>query len=175
MNSSTEKNDTGETCEFAQNLKILRQLYFFAKLPLETVKVFAYLCDKEAYKAGDMLFEQGEDDGRAFYLLSGVCRLVRDLPEGPTTVRDLEPETLVGALALLGNARRLYSLRAETDVTALVFTREKTTRALAQFPESMPKVMQAMVERIYIWEEQFLRRHADRNMACLKESGVTLT
>lgn len=175
MNSSTEKNDAGETCEFTQNLKILRQLYFFSKLPLETVKVFAYLCNKEIYKAGDLLFEEGEDDGQAFYLLSGTCRLLRELPDGPTAVRDVESDLFVGTLALLGSARRLYSLQAVTDVTALVLTREKVSRALAQFPDLMPKVMQTVVERIYHWEEQFLHRHADQNQACLKETGVSLT
>ena len=174
MNSSTEKNESCETCEFTQNLGILRQLYFFSKLPLETVKVFAYLCNKEIFKAGDLLFEQGEDDGQAFYLLSGMSRLIRELPEGPSAVRDLEPDAFIGTLALLGNARRLYSLQAVTDVTALVLTRDKISRALAQFPELMPKVMQTVVERIYGWEEQFLLRYADNDDACLKETGVSL-
>ena len=56
MNSSAADNKTGGSCEFQENLEILRQIDFFAGLPIETLKIFAYLCSREKYQAGDYLF-----------------------------------------------------------------------------------------------------------------------
>jgi len=68
MNSS-EKNSDRPSCEFQDNLNLLRQTYFFSGLPLETLKVFAYLCTRESFDPGEQLFRQGEEDGQAFYFI----------------------------------------------------------------------------------------------------------
>ena len=49
MNSSMEKNEQGSSCEFKENLSILREIEFFSELSLETLKVLAYLCKREVY------------------------------------------------------------------------------------------------------------------------------
>ena len=73
-----ENNDTFHSCEYKDNISILRQMEFFSKMPLETIKIFAYLCTKEIFKSGDYLFRQGDDDGQAFYLLSGKVSLLSE-------------------------------------------------------------------------------------------------
>ena len=50
--NSPEKNSGPTICEFQDNLNLLRQTYFFSGLPLETLKVFAYLCDREKFRSG---------------------------------------------------------------------------------------------------------------------------
>ena len=63
MNSSPEKNETTQSSEFQENLEILRQTYFFSGLPLQGLKVLAFVCTREKYKEGELLFKQDEDDG----------------------------------------------------------------------------------------------------------------
>ena len=77
MSWSAEKNESCPTCEFQNNLNILREIYFFSALPIDTLKVFAYLCTRENFKPGDFLFTQEDDDGQAFYLISGEAALIR--------------------------------------------------------------------------------------------------
>ena len=76
--SSLEKNNSTPSSEFQGNLEILRQTYFFSSLPLETLKIFAYLCTREKFRQGEHLFRQDEDDGQAFYIIDGRARLERD-------------------------------------------------------------------------------------------------
>ena len=76
MNSS-ERNDANPSSELEDNLEILRQTYFFSGLPLETLKVFAYLCTREKFKKDEYIFNQYEEDGRAFYIISGRAILER--------------------------------------------------------------------------------------------------
>ena len=76
MNSNSEGNKAAAGCEYQDNLDILRQVDFFSGLPLEATKVLAYLCTRETFKPQEVLFEQDEEDERAYCILSGQVRLM---------------------------------------------------------------------------------------------------
>jgi CRP-like cAMP-binding protein len=173
MNSLGENNSLS-SCEIDENLNILRQTYFFSGLPLEALKVFAYLCSRENYKKGDYLFQQGEDDGQAFYLISGRAVLERKNNGNLQTIRQVEVGTFIGGISLLGSARRLFSLKADEDSTCLILTREKFSKTLEQFQEMTPKIFKALVQAIDTWEQGFLSGRADRCGECLPNLGVSL-
>ena len=93
MNSNSGKNKSGTSSEYQQNLDILRQIDFFSGLPLEATKVFAYLCSRESCKSGDVIFNQGDEDDRAFYIVSGQARriLLEVAADNPRILDDPEP------------------------------------------------------------------------------------
>ncbi len=82
--NSLEKDEGQPSCEFQENLNLLRQTYFFSGMPLESLKVFAYLCARDKFKAGEYLFQQNEDDAQAYYLIEGAASLERQ--ENGTTL-----------------------------------------------------------------------------------------
>ena len=166
MNSSAADNKTGGSCEFQENLEILRQIDFFAGLPIETLKIFAYLCSREKFQAGDYLFAQNDDDGQAFYLVSGRAVLLHATDDMQAEILDCGPGEFMGSLALLGSMPRLFSLRANDGVECLVMTREKFTKAIEQFPELMPRLLKSVVVNIRSWEK--------RCMAAMKSQGISL-
>jgi hypothetical protein len=53
--SSLDESSPIPSCEYQENLDILRQTYFFSGLPLESLKIFAYLCTREKFKEGEVL------------------------------------------------------------------------------------------------------------------------
>lgn len=174
MSSSTEKTNLFTTCEFKENLNILRQIYLFSRFPLDSLKVFAYLCAKERFKKGDYLFKQNDDDGQAFYLVSGSARLIRETDDGEMIVRDYSEDTFVGGMVLLSRIHRLYSLKATTDLSCLVLSRDKFQKAMEQFPDLMPKVTRALIEEVFAWEEHFLVHRADTYEECIQKGGLSL-
>ena len=172
--SLSGKNNTGPVSEFQENLDILRQIYFFSGLPLETLKVFAYLCTRAKFKSGDYLFHQGEDDGQAFYILEGSAVLERADNGNANAVRTIALGQFIGGLTLLGKQRRLFSLRADTDTSCLILNREKFTKTIEQFPDLMPKIFKAVVNGIGEWEERFLSERAEQCGNCMANLGVSL-
>ena len=56
MTSSSEKNDSYQSSEFQENLEILREIFFFSSIPLEKLKVFAYICKRETFKPDEYIF-----------------------------------------------------------------------------------------------------------------------
>ena len=153
---------------------MLRQIAVFSPLPLDSLKVFAYLCRRETFKPGDLLFQQNEDDGQAFYLISGTAVLVHDSETGRQEIIERNAGDFIGMLALLGKMPRLFSLEARTDTTGLVMSRDKFAKAMEQFPELMPKILYALVNRIYRWEKRLLADQAETCGHCLKRAGVSL-
>jgi CRP/FNR family cyclic AMP-dependent transcriptional regulator len=174
MNLSAENNDSGNSCEFDESLKILREIPFFSGLPLEALKVLAYLCATETFKQGDYLFNQDDDDGQAFYIIRGKTELMRTGETEEEGIRECTEGSFIGGLTLMGSLRRLFSLKAITDVTCLILTRDKFSRTMDQFPDLMPKVIAAQIASIRSWEERFLM-DLDKNCpACKTKIGITL-
>ncbi len=172
--SSSEKNNVTPSCEFQDNLEILRQTYFFSGLPLETLKIFAYLCTREVFREGEYLFRQDEDDGRAFYIIDGRARLERDDNGNKIEIRDFQTGEFLGGLTLLGETRRLFSLKSVTDTTCLVLNRGKFLKTMEQFPNLLARICNAVAKSIDTWEDRFLADRGDQCGDCLDKLGVTL-
>jgi CRP/FNR family cyclic AMP-dependent transcriptional regulator len=174
MNSSMGKNEINSSSEFEKNLSILREIIFFSKLPLEMLKVLAYLCTRENYKAGDYLFRQNDDDGQAFYIISGVASLLRGDGGQGVVIQEFVANAFLGGLSLLGNSQRLFSLQARTDMTCLILTRQKFDKTMEKFPDNVPRVLQALVDSISSWEKMFLMEAGEGCYICRQKVGVSL-
>ena len=172
--NSLETNNRSAISELDQNLEFLRQTYLFAVVPLESLKVFAYLCTREKFKQGEYLIHQGEDDGQALYIINGKATLERSDNKRTTEIRNCEDGEFIGGLTLLGEKRRLFSLRSLTDTTCLVLNREKFSKTMEQFPNLMFKICNAVAQSVDTWEERFLAERADECGQCVGRLGVTL-
>ncbi len=173
MNLS-ERNNSNPASELEQNLEFLRQTYFFSGIPIEALKVFAYLCTREKFKSGEYLFRQGEDDGQAFYIIEGKAVLEYKQNDETIKIRDCVSGEFLGGLTLVGEMRRLFSLKAAEDTICLILIREKFVKTMEQFTDMMPKILKAMVNGIDNWEARFLADRTDKCGDCMERLGVSL-
>ena len=153
MSSFTAEDSSCASCELQMNLDLLRQIDFFSSIPIEKMKVFAYLCKRERFAIDEEIFTQGEDDGQALLILSGRARLTREQNGGTMEIRTYREGEFIGGLGLLGPMPRLFSLHAATDLECLVLTREKFQRVLTQMPELAARIFKTLVERLRVWDE----------------------
>jgi CRP/FNR family transcriptional regulator, cyclic AMP receptor protein len=175
MNSSPEKDNVCIICEFQENLSTIREIEFFSELPLDLLKIIAYLCEREKYKEGDFLINKGEDDGQAFYIMSGKAGLIHNGEnKSSRMIREYGPGKFIGGLSLIGKMRRLFSLRAIEDTLCLVLTREKFSKAIAQFPDITPRLFQSVISQILNWEEKMFLEQGDYENTCNRIAGVSL-
>ncbi len=162
MSSNSDPDKSTTLCEFQDNLSILRQVAFFSGLPLEILKVFAYLCTREGFKPGQALFKQGDDDGCGYFILSGTAELIHEKNGAEHLIKTYQEGNFIGILALLGTMPRLFSLRASEQTTCLVISRHKFSKAMERFPEIMPKLIQTIINRISLWEKQAIHACSDQ-------------
>lgn len=136
MNSSTNSNafdiDTLEG-----KLAFLRQLPFFKNTPLETVKLYAYLSNKEHYSAQEPIVVQGEAADRFFLIISGEVAICEEHKGREFYLQTLSGQGLnyFGELTLLAEFDWFFSARALTDVTLLSITRDAFKKVMEKFPE----------------------------------------
>jgi CRP/FNR family transcriptional regulator, cyclic AMP receptor protein len=174
MNSSPEK-DKVCICEFQENLATLREIDFFSELPLDLLKIIAYLCEREKYQTGDFLINKGEDDGQAFYIISGKVGLIHSgETKSSNMILEYGPGKFLGGLSLIGKMQRLFSLKALEDTLCLVLSREKFSKAIAQFPDITPRLFQAVISRILNWEKKMFQEQGQNSDSCSHIAGVTL-
>lgn len=173
MNSS-EGDRQPRSSEYAENLAILREIPFFSGLPLEPLKLLAYLCERERFKPGEELFRQGDPEGKAFYILGGRAELLRHDGDRTQALTDYMQGAFIGGLSLLADTHRLFTMRALNDMTCLTLTRERLAKVLERFPDIVPKLLVAVVKGVSGWENRFFAEHAEICELCRSRMGVSL-
>jgi CRP-like cAMP-binding protein len=174
MNSNSEKPDPQTQSEFQDNINLLRETPFFSALPLEVVKLFAYLCTREVFKPGQYLLQQDDDDGCAFYIIEGKTVLTRSNQGNEEELRTFEAGMFFGSISLITRMPRLFSLKAVEEVTGLMMTRAKFTKASEQFPDIMPRLIRSIAERITMWEKKYIIHHASDLTPHKDNIGISL-
>ena len=60
-----------------QNLELLKDVHLFSNFPGKAMKLLAFLAERAQFFPGDVLFEEGDDYGRAYLILSGQLTLLK--------------------------------------------------------------------------------------------------
>jgi CRP-like cAMP-binding protein len=170
-----EINDSGEKSEFAANLNVFRQIDFFSQIPVEGMKLFALLCKRQLYKAGDPIFNQGDDDGSSYYLLSGRAKLVLKQEKQEYVIREYKEENYFGILSLMTSMVNLFSLIAVEDTYCMVMTREAFSKVVDQFPDIPLKIMRSIGQRVTQAEKKCIMEfESNRSEDLLNLLGISL-
>ena len=99
MNSSTEEKDNGNQVPvMQQNLELLKELPFFHYFPDKSLKLLAFLAKRSRLAAGEQLFDEGEDHGQAYLLLSGELTLLKRSGEETKVVRHYYSGDFLGSI-----------------------------------------------------------------------------
>lgn len=171
MNSSTEPKQAPS--EYQSNLEILMQIPLFAGLPIEPVKLLAYLCKRETFRPGETIFQQYEVDENAYFIIEGTAKLILE-NGGEEEISEFGESSFIGGLSMFYGMKRLFTLRADTEVTCLMLSREKFQKTIEKFPEIISKLFEGMVKSIYDWEIRVVGEHNADCARCRSSIGVTL-
>jgi len=174
MSSSTDQREGIKACSYGDYLDILRELPVLSGVPLDVIKVLAYLSAQESFPPGEALCEQGDPMDRSFYLLCGEVDVERRSGEQITAIARRREGFFFGGLGLLAPAKSLYTVRTATEVTCLVLTKEKFHKTVERFPDILPKILRNVVEHVFRWEEAFLKNHPEECASRGEELGLSL-
>jgi len=172
MSSSTESKQSTRDCK--DNLQLLMHLPMLSGLPMEPIKLLAYLCKRHVFRPGQTIFRQEEVDANAYLILSGKARLLLEEPQEIALVEVGEMD-FIGVLSLFCEMKRIYTLRAETEVVSLTLSREKFQKTLEQFPDVGPRIFEATARSIIRWETHFVREHLAKCPECRNHMGIPPT
>ncbi|NLJ28538.1 cyclic nucleotide-binding domain-containing protein [Desulforhabdus amnigena] len=155
--STCSLDHSGGRCEMDANLEIYRNVAAFSGIPIERLKLLAYLSKRVYYRAGEFLFHHGDIDDRAYLILSGKAQVIRELSDHSVFLHEFTEGDFFGGLALLSDIKRRFSIKAITDLECLTINRESFQKLLLQFPEIAIKMLDPMIKRMVQMEEEFLK------------------
>ena len=147
MNSSTN-TDNHNIDSMEGKLAFLRQLPFFSNTPLETVRLYAYLSNKEQYYAQEPIVAQGDAADRLCLIISGKVAVCEERNGREFHLQSLSGGGLnyFGELTLLAEFDWFFSARALTDVTLLSISREAFKKVMEKFPEYFAETVSYIVK-----------------------------
>jgi CRP-like cAMP-binding protein len=124
----------------------LAQTRPFSLLPREALQLVAFASEKRRLRAGETLFQAGEQGEAGFFVHSGAIALLEKgvHPENP---RRVGAGALIGENALYAPVARRVEARAIEDSLVAVIPRAIFRRVLTEFPDGADKVRAALAGR----------------------------
>jgi CRP/FNR family transcriptional regulator, cyclic AMP receptor protein len=175
MSSSTEPREGAkQPCGFSHCLDLLRDLPILSGVPLDVIKVLAYLSEAQTFAPGEVLCHQGEVIEHCCIVLRDEVAVCRRCGETETVLFRRGEGFFFGGLGLLAPAKCLFSVRTIGDAQCLVLTREKFVKTAERFPDILPKILANVVDHVFRWEEAYLRAHIEECDQRGGEMGLSL-
>jgi membrane protein len=100
------------------------------------------------YAAGEILIREGDTSKEAFFLYAGRAAVFKKLPEGEKRLMELEEGSLLGEMAYLLDERRTASVRAESEVTALVLPPEMLEELMRYSAPLSRRIIASLAQRL---------------------------
>jgi CRP-like cAMP-binding protein len=92
---------------------------------------------RQALRAGDVLFREGDVGNEMFFVLAGRLLISKAVTPGVDKVlARMEPVEFFGEMNLFGGLRRSATVQAETDAEVLALDRDALTRLVDASPRA---------------------------------------
>jgi CRP/FNR family transcriptional regulator, cyclic AMP receptor protein len=168
MNLPTDREKASEPdvkakgrCELEGNLDILRMVPAFSSIPMERLKLYAYLSKRMHYRAGEFVFRQGESGTLGYIVICGKAQVIGELKNHSILLNEFGEGDFFGGLALLSDVARPFSVRAVTDMECLTIDRETFQKLFVQFPEVGLRTLSFMIRRLVQMQEKLIQAKAE--------------
>ena len=168
---SSSMDDSKQISEMQQNLELLQDRAFFSALPLKAIKLLAFVAERQHFSSDETIFEEGDDYGRAYIILSGQLTLMKKNQNEKKVVQHFHQGDLLGTFSLLGAMPSLFLLKASSETTVLTIAREHFMKIQEQFPETTAVSLKALLREVYQWERKNLTQ---ADLCCLNQTGATI-
>jgi CRP-like cAMP-binding protein len=118
----------------------------FSLLPREAVQLIAFAGEKRRLKAGDALFQAGDEADAGYFIHTGAFVLTPNT-RGTATPRMARAGALIGENALYAPVTRQVDARATENSVVIRITRETFRRVLTEFPTAANAIRAELAER----------------------------
>lgn len=105
------------------------------------------LFEFETYTPGQVIFRQGDEGDRAYFIHNGEVEVVREENGSEKVLARLAKDHYFGEMALLGNQPRNATVRAVTDVRVAVLGKRNFLLMLSVLPSTEKDIMQTVHQR----------------------------
>ena len=115
-------------------VKVLAEVPLFRNVDPKQLRVFAMMGESLTYRAGERLFEKGDDGDAAYVVINGEVDVLVPTDQGEASVAVLGAREIFGEMAVLCNQPRSTAIAARSDLMVLRLDRSVIMKLLHEFP-----------------------------------------
>ncbi|MCP4430690.1 MAG: Crp/Fnr family transcriptional regulator [Gammaproteobacteria bacterium] len=134
--------------DLIQETDLLRKIPMFAKLDVSKLKLLAFTSEMVNYQDGDILFEIGNSADSAYVIMQGAVDVMVETDSGSVVASTLQRDQLFGEMALLNNAPRNATLKAQGDLLAMKISADMFLRLISENADMALDVMQQLSAKL---------------------------
>ena len=131
-----------------EEVEALKGVPIFAKMELSKLKLIAFTGERMNYSEGQELCHQGDPGDAMYVILGGVAEVLIDTPTGPIPVAELRKNNFVGETAILCDAPRNATIKANESLLTLKINKDMFYRLVSEFPTMAVEMMRELALRV---------------------------
>ncbi|MEM8791633.1 MAG: cyclic nucleotide-binding domain-containing protein [Pseudomonadota bacterium] len=143
-------------------VEVMQGTTIFRKLDPKRLRVVAMMGETLSYRAGERLFEEGEEGDSAFVILSGAVDVVLTIEGRDVTVTQLKSGEIFGEIAALTGQPRTSSIVASVDLDVLRLERETIINLMREFPDIALEIIRVLSDRLRDTSAQVARLQSEK-------------
>jgi CRP-like cAMP-binding protein len=134
--------------QLRDEVELLRRVPLFSGVAPAKLKLLAFTSDRVSFDSGQVLFKQGDPGDAAYVVLAGSADVLVSSQSGEIKVATLEPNSIVGEIAILCDVARTATVRANEPLETLRIRKDHFLKLLAEFPEMAVEIMRVLADRL---------------------------
>lgn len=127
--------------------EFLNQISLFQGMKQDDLAHIAESVEPVSIKKGDILFHEGDQGSRAYFIKEGAVEIIREANNREVLLAVREAGAVIGEMALLQSLPRSATVRARMDTELYAINKEAFDHVLNSSPSAMQSVFQTMLSR----------------------------
>jgi len=126
----------------------MQQTPIFSGIDPKRLRLLAFMSESLTYRAGELLFDQGDEGDSAFVVIDGSASVLINIGGEKKEVAVIGSKQIFGEMAVLCDIPRTAAIGAKSDLEVLRIDREAFLKLLSEFPEVSLQVMRFLAARL---------------------------
>ena len=131
-----------------ETARLLQRAPMFSGLSEAELVDLARVAVPRTYKAGQVIFREGDSGDTCFVLKSGAVKITREHGGRTIALAELRTADVFGELAMFGNEKRSATAQALEDTSAFALLGGDVRRLLTTRPETAVKFLEQLAARV---------------------------
>ena len=133
-----------------EKIIFLKEVPFFEGMTVNQLEVLATVCEEEFFAEDTVIFNEGDDGGSMYVIVSGKVAIEREGSRKGSTVRlaTLESHQYFGEMTLFDNSPRSALALAGQDTLTLRLRREPLIALARQYPDLSLELINVLSQRL---------------------------
>ena len=129
-------------------VEVMQETPLFRNVDPKQLKVVAMMGEALTYRAGERLFEKGDEGDSAYIILEGEIDVLAPANGGEQAVARLGKGEIFGELAVICDQTRTTAIAARTDLEVLRLDRNVVMNLIREFPDISVELVRILGKRL---------------------------